>query len=127
MDDIKILDIVVCPFVCMSGCVYKVGQYQNFRGVPYKPSCVYSRNDGGDDEGEADEAGVVGALLAPRRVLRLLGELRLPHLHVEAVQGRVSLRGQGTIPSFPTSDIRGSLVQIFSRGQIRTQDIICLC
>ena len=52
---------------------------------------VNSRDDGGDDEGEADEAGVVGALLAPRRVLRLLGELGLTHLHVEAVKGRVSL------------------------------------
>ena len=55
------------------------------------------RNDGGDDEGEADEAGVVGALLTPRRVLRLLGELGLPHIQVQSVQGRVRLRE--TIPS----------------------------
>ena len=65
-----------------------------------------SRNDGGDDEGESDEAGVVGALLAPRRVLRLLGELGLPNLHVEAVEGsRVGLV-RNAIPSFPTSKLK---------------------
>ena len=45
-----------------------------------------SRNDGGDDEGEPDEAGVVGALLAPRRVLRLLREFCLPHFDIKAIK-----------------------------------------
>ena len=40
-DDIKNWDIVVCPFVCMSVSVYKVGRYKTFHGVPYKPYCVY--------------------------------------------------------------------------------------
>ena len=33
-DDIKILGNLVCPFVCMSVCVYMVGRYQKFDGVP---------------------------------------------------------------------------------------------
>ena len=40
-DDIKILGHLVCPFVCMSVCVYVVGRYQKFDGVPHKKYCVY--------------------------------------------------------------------------------------
>ena len=42
-DDIKILGHLVCPFVCMSVCVYVVGRYQKFDGVPHKKYCVYSK------------------------------------------------------------------------------------
>ena len=41
-DDIKILGHLVCPFVRMSVCVYVVGRYQKFHGVPHKPDCVYT-------------------------------------------------------------------------------------
>ena len=37
----KFWDIVVRPFVSMSVCVYKVGRYQDFHGVPYQEYCVY--------------------------------------------------------------------------------------
>ena len=40
-DDIKILGNLVCPFVCMSVCVYIVGRCQKFDGVPYQEYCVY--------------------------------------------------------------------------------------
>ena len=40
-DDIKILGHLVCPFVCMSVCVYVVGRYQKFDGVPHKKYWVY--------------------------------------------------------------------------------------
>ena len=41
-DDIKILGHLVCPFVCMSVCVYVVGRYQKFEVVPHKKYFVYS-------------------------------------------------------------------------------------
>ena len=37
----KFWDILVCPFVCMSVCVYRVGRYQKFAGVPLSAYCVY--------------------------------------------------------------------------------------
>ena len=60
-----------------------------------------SRYDGRDDQGEPDEAGVVGALLAPRRVLRFLGVLCFPDLDIQAIQCRVRLRNSNTILGFP--------------------------
>ena len=39
-NDIEILGHLVCPFVCMSYCVYVVGRYQKFDGVPNKKYCV---------------------------------------------------------------------------------------
>ena len=40
-DDIKILGHLVCPFVCMAVCVYVVGRYQKFDGVPHKKYWVW--------------------------------------------------------------------------------------
>ena len=40
----KFWDNLVCPFVCMFVCVYKVGRYQRLDGVPFSVYCVYSPN-----------------------------------------------------------------------------------
>ena len=37
----KFCYILVCPFVCISVCVYRVGQYHKFDGVPLSAYCVY--------------------------------------------------------------------------------------